>query len=342
MKKKNIKEFLLSELEEIFIENGLKKFNAVQLYEWLYKKRVRTFDEMTNLSKDLRGYLSEHYVISGLKLLQKKTSADGTLKFVFGLNDGNVIETVMIPEPKRRTLCVSTQIGCRRKCAFCVSGKGRFVRDLSAAEIVDQVLSVDEQLEEGKVTNIVFMGIGEPLDNYDNLFRAIDIIREGRGIYIGKRKISISTCGIVPAIERMIKEKRDIRLSVSLHSADDNLRSGFMPVNRQYPLDVLFKALRRFSAVFGFPVFFEYILIKDLNSSRDDAFRLAQLLRGTSAKVNLIPYNESSFKKWQAPEPEQIREFCAALEKKKIFYTLRRSRGADIGAACGQLRAQTK
>lgn len=342
MRKTCIKNLRLKELKAVLLDNGFKAFNATQVFEWLYRKNVEDFQDMTNISKSLRQFLYDNYFISKLHIQDRQISEDETQKFLFKLQDGHCIETVMIPEPKRKTLCLSTQVGCKRKCSFCVSGRSGFVRDLSAAEIVNQVMQVNNAIAPMKISNIVFMGVGEPLDNFDNLFTAIDVIREEKGIYIGKRKISISSCGLIPEIERMIKENKDTRLSISLHSADDTIRSKIMPVNRVYPLADLMKVLKKFEKHMGFPVFFEYILVKDLNSSLEDAKKLAKLLKGTRGKVNLIPHNDSPYSDWQAPSDDAINLFRNELEKHKVFYTLRKSRGQDISAACGQLRAKHK
>ena len=340
MKKTCIRGVTRQELKEELVEQGFKAFNSTQVFEWLYRKGVDDLDKTSNLSKDLIIYLKSKYKITEMSILERNVSEDETEKYLFELEDGNCIETVLIPEPKRKTLCISTQVGCKRKCAFCVSGREGFIRDLTPSEIVNQVIQVNKLITPDKITNIVFMGVGEPLDNFDNLFKAIDVIRDEKGIHIGKRKISISSCGVVPAIDRMITEKRDIRLSISLHTADDALRSKLMPINKKFNLGSLMKTLKKFTKVMAFPVFFEYILIKDLNSSVEDAKKLVKLLKNVHSKVNLIPYNPSPHYKWQAPSEMDIKKFCNILEKNRLFYTLRRSRGQDIEAACGQLRAE--
>lgn len=337
--KKNIKNFTRTGIEKLFLANDLKKFHATQLFEWLYKKRIENFSEMTNLSKSLRSYLEDNFSISSLKLKDRLTSSDGTEKYLFELDDERIIETVLIPETSRKTLCVSTQVGCKRKCSFCVSGNGGFIRNLKPSEIVDQLLKANELIAPNKISNLVFMGIGEPLDNYDNLIKAINILRDEKGIYLGKRKISISTCGVVPGIERLIEDRIGVRLSISLHSADDETRSKIMPVNRKYPLAELMKSIKKFTKVEGFPVFFEYTMIKDLNSSKEDAYDLARSLKGFNSKVNLIRYNPSPYFKWKAPEEEDVISFRKTLKENGIFFTLRKSRGQDINAACGQLSA---
>ena len=337
---KELKGLPRERLAAFLVSEGFKAFNAVQVYDWVFKKGVADVAEMTNLSKDLRAFLPEVAKLSALTQLEKHVSSDGTTKYLFGLPDGNRIETVMIPEPDRKTLCVSTQVGCKRKCAFCVSGKDGFVRDLESWEIVDQVLRVNADMAPENISNIVFMGVGEPLDNYDNLMDAIDVIRDEKGLYIGKRKISISTSGVVPAIERMTREGKDVRLSVSLHATNDDLRDELMPVNRVFPLKELTKALTAFTSTFGFPVFFEYIMIHDVNVSKKDVDELAALLKRVHGKVNLIPYNPTPHFKWQAPTEEDCALFKRVLTRQNVFFTFRKSRGQDIAAACGQLRAE--
>lgn len=225
---KELKGLPRAELATFLVEQGFKTFNAVQVYEWIFKKNVSDIAQMTNLSKDLRAFLLDETTVSSITLKDKQVSSDGTTKYLFSLPDEHCIETVMIPEPDRKTLCVSTQVGCKRKCAFCVSGKDGFVRDLESWEIVDQIVRVNADMAPAEISNVVFMGVGEPLDNYDHLMAAIDVLRDEKGLYIGKRKISISTSGVVPSIERMVREGKDVRLSVSLHAVRDELRDQLM------------------------------------------------------------------------------------------------------------------
>jgi 23S rRNA (adenine2503-C2)-methyltransferase len=341
MEQADIKDISREMLRRRLKDEGFSPFNADQIYDWVYRKRIDDFEQMTNLSKKLRQRLSESYICRHLAVNDRRISADGTEKFLFRLSDGAAIETVLIPEPERNTLCMSSQVGCKYSCAFCVSGRGGFVRNLTTAEIVDQLYLVNGLVDaEKRVTNVVFMGVGEPLDNYDNLMAAIDVIGDEKGIYLGRRKISISTCGIVPAIERLLQEDRGIRLSLSLHAADNETRSKIMPVNRRYPLEQLIPLLDRYSRRYSRSVFYEYILIKGLNASVEDARKLTRLLKGTQAKINLIPYNPSPYFDWQPPTSEDIQAFRDVLEKSGIFYTVRKPRGQDIAAACGQLRAE--
>ena len=333
----DIKNFSRVELTEIFGKLGVLKFHAKQIFEWLYRKRVEDFSKMTNIPKKLAAHLAGSYYFSSLKMLKREKSKDSTEKFLFGMAGGGAIETVLIPEKKRMTLCVSSQAGCRFGCAFCASGLNGFERNLRPSEIVNQYLAVSEIAKE-KITNVVFMGVGEPLDNFDNVVKAVDIMRDESGINLGKRKIVISTCGISPAISRLAALGKGLRLSVSLHSADDGKRSRLMKVNRRYNTASLIKVLKEYTSKEGFPVTFEYILIKGFNVSEEDALKLGMFVRGVPYKLNLIPYNYNPFFEWKTPSKREIESFAGVLRSRKIFYTLRRPRGNDISAACGMLR----
>jgi 23S rRNA (adenine2503-C2)-methyltransferase len=273
-----------------------------------------------------------------LKIKKEKTSKDGTRKFLFELSDGNYIETVLIPEGKRLTLCVSSQVGCKYKCSFCMSGQGGFKRNMNISEIMNQFLQVSDEVLPKKITNIVFMGIGEPLDNFQNVTKAIENLTNSAGINFSSSRISISTCGLVPEIRKLIDSETGVKLSISLHASSDELRNKLMPINKKYPLKDLMAVLREFSRKKKSAVTFEYVLIEGMNVSEQDARKLVKLLHGIHAKLNLIPYNASAFK-WKVPDKEKIRNFTEILKKKGIFYTLRKSKGQDIEAACGQLRA---
>ena len=342
MERKDIKGLSREELECALVKNGFARFSSSQVFNWLYKKRVEDVSLMTDLSKKLRADLNQDFCFSSLEIKEKKISKDNTTKFLFRLDDDYLIETVMIPEEKRDTVCVSTQVGCKFKCVFCLSGQNGFKRNLTTAEIINQFLKVQDSIAPKNISNIVFMGVGEPLDNFDNVIKAINIIMDNKGLYLGKRKICISTSGLVPQINKLIELDLGVKLSVSLHSASEAVRSQLMPVNKKYPLSELMKVLREFVKKERSPVTFEYVLIRDLNSSRDDALRLAGLVKGIKCKLNLILYNPSPYFKWQAPSAREIEEFRKTLKDKCIFSTLRKSRGQDIEAACGQLRAQFK
>ncbi len=338
--KMDIKGLTRKDLQKILEKEGFPKFSAVQIHDWLYRKRVEDFSEMSNLSKKLQLYLQNSFYISGLKSMKRKKSVDGTEKFLFRLKDGSFIESALIPEKRRNTLCISTQVGCKFKCVFCSSGRAGFKRNLDVSEIISQFLAVSDLIRPLKITNIVFMGVGEPLDNLDSVVRSIRIFMDNRGLYLGKRKICISTCGIIPGIYKLIDLGLGVSLSVSLHAADNQTRNKIMPINKKYPLSRLMGSIDKFIKEFRFPVMFEYIMIKDLNSSKKDAVNLSKLLSKIKCKLNLIPYNPSEYFSLQVPEPEYIEVFCSVLRENGIFYTLRKPRGQDINAACGQLQAE--
>ncbi|PIV18261.1 MAG: 23S rRNA (adenine(2503)-C(2))-methyltransferase RlmN [Elusimicrobia bacterium CG03_land_8_20_14_0_80_50_18] len=338
---KDIRNLTREELKEVCTSRGVPAFHAQQIFEWLYRKRVNDFSLMPNVPLKFREYLKTDFFISEVAVLQKEISSDGTAKFLLGLQDGLAVESVLIPEKKRRTLCVSTQAGCKFGCKFCVSGLNGFKRNLSPAEICGQLLAVEKESGE-KVTNIVFMGVGEPLDNFDNVMKASAIFMDNRGLEIGKRKIVLSTCGVVPGIERLAESGAGLRISISLHSADDRKRSQIMPVNKKWNTGQLMKALKKFYEKEQFAITFEYILISGFNSSEKDAEALSMYVKGVPRKLNIIPYNPSEHFKWKAPTGEELGDFVGVLKEKGVFYTLRRSRGSDISAACGQLQAKLK
>ena len=336
----NLKNYTLDELTSLLQSQGHPRFMGRQVFGWVYKRGVGDFDLMTDLSKDAREFLKKNFYFSKNSLLKKEKSLDRTQKFLFGLEDKNCIETVLIPESGRNTLCLSSQVGCKFNCNFCLSGQGGFKRNLEVYEIIDQYLNAIS-ITGKKITNIVFMGIGEPLDNFTSIVKTVKILTEASGINFSKRRISISTCGLTPQIKRLAELHLGIRLSVSLHSAIDRVRSRIMPVNRKYPLAGLMKAVKVFIHQEKYPVTFEYTLVKGLNCSLQDARKLAQLLRGINCKLNLIPLNYSSTK-IQSPSEKEINDFKKELKKNGVFFTLRKSKGQDIRAACGQLRASHK
>jgi len=339
MNKIDIKNLSKAELEEAVAGLGAQKYRARQVFKWLHKAAVKSFDEMSDISADLRRRLKDKFHISKFILLDSRRSfLDGTTKYLFKLEDGKTIETVLIPEPMRGTICLSSQVGCRYACDFCASAALGFSRNLNSSEIIDEVLSVRGLNPSSPVTNLVFMGIGEPLDNYDNVLRAIRVINDKDGLNIGSRKITISTCGIVPGIERLMEEALQIELSVSLHSADDTIRSRLVPVNKRYPLKVLLERCRDYIRKTNRLITFEYVLIKDLNSSREDALKLAKLLKNMKCKVNTISYNRIRAKDYMEPDEKNVKIFIKTLKDRGILAIHRRSRGDDIDAGCGQLR----
>jgi len=331
--------FTEKELRDKLTSNGFSGYTARQVFEWVYEKRVSDFDSMSNLSKRMKEFLKENFSIHKLDLIRGEKSSDKTEKFLFKLRDNLAIEAVLIPEKARNTLCVSTQVGCKFKCLFCASGEKGFKRNLTSSEIIGQYLAVSDLKPSCKITNIVFMGIGEPLDNFENTVKSINILVNSAGINFAKRRISISTCGLYPEIKKLAKLKLGIKLSVSLQSADNSIRNKLMPINKKYPLEELIPAIREFNKESRDPVTFEYVLIQGINASRDDAKKLAKLLNRVNGKANLIPYNGAS-SKFKAPSQEKVDIFSQELEKRGVFFTLRKSRGRDINAACGQLRAR--
>lgn len=335
----SIYNFTGKELKDKLTSNGFSGYTAGQVFEWVYKRRVQDFDSMNNLSKRMREFLKKNFSIHKLSLIKKEKSSDRAEKFLFKLEDNLAIEAVLIPAKVRSTLCISTQVGCKFRCLFCASGEMGFKRNLTAGEIINQYLSVSSLKASLKITNIVFMGIGEPLDNFENTIRSINILMDSAGINFSKRRISLSTCGLVPEIKKLAKLKLGIKLSVSLHSADNSIRNKLMPINKKYPIEELIPAIKEFSKESRDPVTFECVLIQGINTSKDDAKKLAKLLNGVNGKANLIPYN-GICPKFKAPDKETVDIFGQELKRRGVFFTLRKSRGQDINAACGQLKAE--
>ncbi len=317
---------------------GNPKYYARDIFRWIYQKGALDFNRISSLPATLREKLSAEFRITGLTLADKQVSSDRTVKFLFELVDKNRVEAVIIPAPGRVTGCISSQAGCKFACNFCASGLKGFKRNLSAGEILEQVLYL-KNASGGKLTHIVFMGTGEPLDNYDNVLKAVRLINSPQGFNIGARRITISTCGIIPGIKRLQDEDLQIELSISLHSAQDKVRSRLMPVNNKYPLGELMKCCREYTAKTNRQITFEYILIRDLNADLAAAQSLAAWLKDLKlAKINLIPANAVAELKISPPGRAQINTFKTYLSKAGLTVTLRRERGQDISAACGQLR----
>lgn len=334
---KNIKDYNLDELKEEFINLGEKSYRAEQVFKWLYVDEVSSFEDMTNISKDLREKLIKEYSISNFKILKKLESADGTKKYLFDILDGNAIETVLMEYHHGKTLCVSSQVGCKMGCKFCASTGIKFVRSLTAGEIVEQILAVQKD-ENIKISNIVFMGIGEPLDNYDNVMKAVKILNNPKGLNIGARHISISTSGLVPKIYQLADENLQCTLSVSLHATNDQKRSEMMPINKTYNIEELMKACKYYIQKTNRRISFEYALAKDNNDNLEDAQELVNLLKGMLCHINLIPINKIENGKYIKSTNENIIKFRDYLNSKGIVATIRRELGSDIDAACGQLR----
>lgn len=334
---KNIKDYNIEELKQEFLNMGEKTFRAEQVFKWIYEEKVTNFDEMTNLSLDLREKLKQNYTLCIYKILRKQVASDGTIKYLFDVLDGNAIETVLMKYHHGYSLCVSSQIGCKMGCKFCASTGIAFVRNLTSGEIVEQLLAVERD-EDIKISNVVFMGIGEPLDNYDNVVKAIRIINNQKGINIGARHISISTSGLVPKIDQLAEENIQCTLSISLHATTDEKRSSMMPVNNRYNLEELMQACKDYIAKTNRRISFEYALAKDNNDNLEDAKRLVKLLKGMLCHVNLIPINKIENGQFDKSSNENILKFRDYLNEHGIVATVRRELGSDIDAACGQLR----
>ena len=340
--KKNIYGLSLEELTSEMVMLGQKPYRAKQLYSWLYVKKAKSFDEMTDVSVAFRQVLNEKYVIEKPSIFKKQISNDGTIKFLLELADGNKIETVLMPYNYGDAVCVTSQVGCNMGCAFCASGLLKKKRDLSTAEMVGQILVVDEVLREMNpdrhVTHVVVMGTGEPFDNYDNVIRFIRVINSQFGISIGARHITVSSCGLVPGILKYGKEGLQVNLAISLHAPNDELRSKLMPINKAYPLHELMEAIKYYNVTADRRITFEYILLKDVNDTMECADELASLIRPVFAYVNLIPYNEVNENGYH--RSTRAKEFMDRLMKKGVNVTIRKEFGTDIDAACGQLRAK--
>lgn len=334
---KNIKDYDLNELKEELISIGEKPFRAEQIFKWLYQEKVKSFDDMTNLSLELREKLKQNYTICNFKILRKQESKDGTIKYLFDVLDGNAIETVLMSYHHGYSICVSSQIGCKMGCKFCASTGIKFVRNLSSGEIVEQIIAV-EQDTGYRISNVVLMGIGEPLDNYDNVVNAIHIINNPKGINIGARHISLSTSGLVPKIYKLAEENIQCTLSISLHATNNKKRSSMMPVNDAYPIEELIEACRDYIEKTHRRISFEYALAKDNNDNIEDAKELVKLLKGMLCHVNLIPINKIENGKFDKSSNENIIKFRDYLNEHGIVATIRRELGSDIDAACGQLR----
>ena len=334
---KNIKDYNFEQLKQEMIQIGEKPFRAEQIFKWIYQEKVKTFDEMTNISLDLRKKLKENYTLCNYNILKKQESKDGTIKYLFDVLDGNAIETVLMRYHHGNSICVSSQIGCKMGCKFCASTGIQFIRSLTSGEIVEQIIAVEQDTGE-KISNVVFMGIGEPFDNYDNVVNAIKIINNPKGLNIGARHISISTSGIIPKIYQLAEENIQCTLSISLHATDNEKRSSMMPVNNTYPINELIKACKEYIKKTNRRISFEYALAKDNNDNLEDAKKLVNLLKGMLCHVNLIPINKIENGKYDKSSNENIMRFRDYLNDHGIVATIRRELGSDIDAACGQLR----
>jgi 23S rRNA (adenine2503-C2)-methyltransferase len=347
--KVEVRSLLFNELQEELHKLGEPSYRAGQIADWLYGKRVNSFDEMTDLSRDLRAQLAIQFAFSKINVVRVLGSHDTTRKFLFRLSDRNLIESVLIPaspalyggSSDRRTICISTQVGCAYGCKFCASGLEGFSRNLRPNEIIDQIIAIESATGE-KIDNIVFMGMGEPLANFSNVMRAIRIINAPSALGIGARHITVSTSGLAPQIKKLADEPLQIRLAISLHAATDEVRNQIMPINRKYNIETLLSACDYYASRKKQRLTFEYILIAGVNDAGDQAYLLARHASRLFTKVNLIPYNTVAGLEWSRPSRQRQEKFLSILRAHKIPATLRREKGHDIDAACGQLRLQSK
>ena len=338
--KPDIRDLSLEELAVYLKSIDAEAFRAGQIFQWIYQKGAWGFDAMSNIPKDLKNRFAQDFTLKPNTIAQKIVAQDGTTKFLFDLYDHEKIESVLIPTPTRTTACISTQAGCKFGCKFCASGLGGWSRNLTSGEIVTQVLHVKEEALKHKrpLTNIVFMGTGEPLDNYANLMKAIGIINSDKAINIGARHITISTVGVVPKIKELAQEGLQVELAISLHGFDNPSRNVLMPVNKKYPFDELIAACRDYVRQTHRQITFEYILIKDVTCTPQAVASLRKAFKGIICKMNLIPYNPVSEFDHQTPSKEEMLKFRDSLEDNGVHATIRTPRGKDVNAACGQLR----
>lgn len=327
-----------TDLEQYFLDIGEKKFKALQVFEWLYTHKVKSFSEMTNIKKELREKLEKDFSF-GMISIQKKQEDKLTKKYLFKLFDGNFVEAVLMEHDYGLSICVSSEVGCNMGCAFCESGRLKKVRNLGAYEMVQQIMLVEEDINK-RISSVVIMGIGEPLDNYDNVMNFIKIINDPKGIAIGARHITLSTCGIVPKIKDLMNENLQINLALSLHAPNTQLRDKIMPINKAYKLPILMDTIKEYIDKTNRRVTIEYVMLKGINDNETQAVELAALLKGLNVYVNLIPYNETNHIEFKRTSKEQILKFYDVLKKYGINVTIRKEFGSNIDAACGQLRSK--
>jgi len=336
--KNNLRDFSLQEIGNTLKELKEPKFRSEQVFSWVHGKGVSSFHEMRNLPKTLLEKLSARYSIAALKKLKEQRSKDGTVKYLWALYDGETVESVLLSDEGRRTICLSAQVGCKMNCSICATALIKFKRNLTAGEIVSQVYEIEK--ENGKISNLVYMGMGEPLDNYDNVIKSIRILNHPSGKNIGQRRITISTCGLIPGIKKLAEEKMQVRLAVSINAPTDEARIKLVPINKKYPLEKLISAVGEYNKKTGRRATFEYVLIEDLNDSPKDAQALAKLLKGVKSNVNLIEYNPFSGSEFRSSGREKIKKFRQVLESVGVEVSQRFKRGQDIDAACGQLKGR--
>ena len=336
--KVDFKELDLEETRSWIEKIGLEPYRGEQIRQWVFKHRAESFRGMTTISKELRDYLDSLCTITQLKIVKIEISADGTKKFLFELDDGNSIESVLIPERGHYTACISSQVGCAMGCSFCLTAEQGLERNLKSSEIIDQLIQISKSMDQpSKLTNIVFMGMGEPLANFEAVKKAVKNILSQDALNFSRRRVTLSTCGLVPGIERAGREL-PVKLAVSLNAADDETRNLLMPINKKYPLKSLIGALKRFPLPKGRRITFEYVLIKDINDRPRDAKNLTKIIEDIRAKINLIPFNRYNGSPFEPPDEDRILAFQDELIRKNYTVTIRKSKGGDISAACGQLR----
>ena len=333
----NIYGITLEELENFFISRNDKKFKATQVFDWIYKKDIKSFDDMRNVSKETINTMKENFIFENLKILDIRKDKDVS-KYLFELKDGNHVEAVLMYHDYGTSICISTEVGCNMGCKFCESGRLKKVRNLETYEMVNQVLMVSRDIGE-KISHIVLMGIGEPFDNYDNVIKFIDIVNTGKGMDIGSRHITVSTCGIVPKIREFTNYPKQVNLAISLHAPNNELRSSIMAINKAYNIENVMDAVKDYIAKTNRRVTFEYIMLKDVNDTEECAKELCNLLKGLNCYVNLIPYNETSHIEYKKSTQDSIMKFYDILKKNNIGVTIRREFGSKVNAACGQLRS---
>lgn len=327
-----------TDLEEYFQSIGEKKFKALQVFEWLYEKRVNSFKEMTNIKKELQEKLNEDFSTEMITI-KRKQEDKLTKKYLFELSDKNYIEAVLMEHDYGLSVCVSSEVGCNMGCRFCESGRLKKIRNLETYEMVEQILLIEKDISK-RISSVVIMGIGEPLDNYDNVMDFIKIINDAKGIAIGARHITVSTCGIIPKIKDLSEESLQINLAISLHASNNKLRNMLMPVNKVYNIEDLITTIKEYIKRTNRRVTIEYVMLDNVNDSLENANELADLLHGLNIYVNLIPYNETNHLNFKKSNKEKIMKFYDVLKKRKINVTIRKEFGSKIDAACGQLRSK--
>ena len=335
---KSIYSLTKKQLEDYFVSNNDKKFRAIQIFEWLYRKQVTSFDDMTNVNKQTIQKLKEDFIINTIKIVKKQEDKD-VKKYLFELNDGNKIETVLMYHDYGTSICISSQIGCNMGCAFCESGRHKKLRNLTVDEMFLQVLEVQKDIKE-RISHIVIMGIGEPFDNYENVMNFINLVNDPYSLAIGSRHITVSTSGIVPKIYEFMKDTSQVNLAISLHAPDNEIRNKIMKINKVYDIDEVIKAAKDYVNKTNRRITFEYILLSDINDSKECAIKLANLIKDINCYVNLIPYNQTNNIGFKRSNNEKIQEFYDILKKNNINVTIRREFGSNVSAACGQLRSE--